>query len=115
MTIDTRADTGTRGGRVRVAGSSRDQRATPPSTPQAHVSHAPTTLIRAGVVETEASERLDLERVSPSLLRVTLDGRTLGFVEHVGRVYVALSGDYYDRAVEVAQTLDVARAARALA
>ncbi|RUR03300.1 hypothetical protein [Labedella endophytica] len=74
-----------------------------------------TALIRAGVVETPDHEALALERIAPSLVRVRRDGRTIGFVEHVGRVYVALAGEYYDRAVEVAQTLDVSHAARALA
>lgn len=74
-----------------------------------------TPLIHAGVVETEAHDELVLDRVSPSLLRITRGDRVVGFVEHVGRVYVALAGERYDRAVEVAQSLDVTRAARALA
>jgi hypothetical protein len=74
-----------------------------------------TTMIRAGVVATAGHDELVLERMSPSILKVSLDDRTLGFVEHVGRVYVALEGAHYDRAVEVAQSLDVAHAARALA
>jgi hypothetical protein len=74
-----------------------------------------TPLIHAGVVETEAHDELVLDRVSPSLLRITRGDRVMGFVEHVGRVYVALAGERYDRAVEVAQSLDVTRAARALA
>ncbi len=73
-----------------------------------------TATIRAGVVETEAHDELVLDRVTPSVLRVTTDDRVLGFVEHVGRVYVALSGERYDRAVEVAQSLDVTDAVRAL-
>jgi hypothetical protein len=72
-------------------------------------------MIRAGVVETAAHEELVLERLTPNVLRVSHDERVLGFVEHVGRVHVALAGPHYDRAVEVAQTLDVAAAARALA
>ncbi|RWZ59170.1 hypothetical protein ELQ92_12920 [Labedella populi] len=73
-----------------------------------------TPLIHAGVVETDAHDELVLDRVSPSLLRVAHGERVMGFVEHVGRVYVALAGERYDRAVEVAQSLDVTRAARAL-
>lgn len=76
---------------------------------------APSEAIHAGVVESAAHDELVLERVTPDVLRVTLDGRVLGFVEYAGRVNVALAGDRYDRAVEVAQTLDVAEAARALA
>lgn len=74
-----------------------------------------TALIRAGVVETPDHGTLALERIAPSLVRVRRDGHTLGFVEHVGRVYVALAGEHYDRAVEVAQSLDVSHAARAIA
>jgi hypothetical protein len=87
--------------------------AMPGSAPS--VSVASVDMIRAGVVETAAHEELVLERLTPNVLRVSHDERVLGFVEHVGRVHVALAGPHYDRAVEVAQTLDVAAAARALA
>jgi hypothetical protein len=108
MSIDTRPDTTTRSSRKPSSGLRTPAR----SAPQPAPIHTP--LIRAGVVQTPGHEELALERVTPSVLRVTLDGRTLGFVEHVGRVYVALAGDRYDRAVEIAQTLDVAAAARSL-
>ncbi|RWZ51032.1 hypothetical protein ELQ90_09545 [Labedella phragmitis] len=107
MTLDIHS-TRTAAGRARAAAA----RTTPESTTRSVSTHS--TLIRAGVVETVAHEELVLDRVSPSLLRVMRDDRVLGFVEHVGRVYVALSGEHYDRAVEVAQSLDVTRAARSL-
>lgn len=44
--------------------------------------------------------RMDVDRYE-----VTVDAATVGFVEVVGAVFVALSGPRYDRAVEVAQTL----------
>ena len=87
----------------------------PATVSTATVSTATGDMIRAGVVETAAHEELVLERVTPNVLRVSSDECVLGFVEHVGRVQVALAGPHYDRAVEVAQTLDVAAAARALA
>ena len=107
MSIDTRQNTGIRPGRSTSAPLR--------GTGRTSTSHATTSLIRAGVVETPAREELTLERVNPRLLRILKQGAVIGYVEHVGRVYVALSGEHYDRAVEVAQTLDVARAARALA
>lgn len=113
MSIDTRPGTGTRP--LRGSAPVRSTLAPSQRTPSSHTTTAHTALIRAGVVETAGHDALVLERVTPSMLRVLLDGRTVGFVEHVGRVYVALAGEHYDRAVEVAQTLDVAHAARALA
>lgn len=108
MTLDVHSTRQTSAVRSRTVGRSR----TAPETTRAVTEHS--TMIRAGVVETAEHEELALDRVSPSLLRVTRGEHTLGFVEHVGRVYVALSGSRYDRAVEVAQSLDVTRAARAL-
>lgn len=52
-----------------------------------------------------------VERVSPSLLKVVHHGATIGFVEKVGPVFVALIGAHYDRAVEVAQYRELERAA----
>jgi hypothetical protein len=123
MSIDTRPGTARRAARPAAAQHSRTpsaHRSVVVPTPAASVS-APSVsvtsrdMIRAGVVETTAHEELVLERVTPNVLRVSIDERVLGFVEHVGRVHVALAGPHYDRAVEVAQTLDVAAAARALA
>lgn len=108
MTLDihsTRKSAGTRSvGRRRTAVVA--------GTVSAVSTHTP--LIHAGVVETDAHDELVLDRVSPSLLRVSRGEQVVGFVEHVGRVYVALAGERYDRAVEVAQSLDVTRAARSL-
>jgi hypothetical protein len=123
MSIDTRPGTARRAARTAAPQHTRTpsaHRSVVVPTPAASVS-APSVsvtsrdMIRAGVVETTAHEELVLERVTPNVLRVSIDERVLGFVEHVGRVHVALAGPHYDRAVEVAQTLDVAAAARALA
>jgi len=53
-----------------------------------------------------------VERLSPSLLKVIENGATVGFIEKAGPVFVALAGDRYDRAVEVAQHRELDRAAR---
>lgn len=53
-------------------------------------------------------------RVGEHLYRVEDHGRTCGWVEEVGRVYVALVGPRYDRCVEVAQTLTLERATSAV-
>jgi hypothetical protein len=50
------------------------------------------------------------ERVDVDRYRVVSAGCPVGFVEVVGAVFVVLSGDRYDRAVEVAQTLLFERA-----
>lgn len=127
--MESRATTRTKGGdmSIHTEDTRRSTRArTSPATGTARRSaaahtatrSAPTThtaLIRAGVVETPDHDALALERITPSLVRVRRGDLTIGFVEHVGRVYVALAGERYDRAVEVAQTLDVSHAARALA
>jgi hypothetical protein len=46
-------------------------------------------------------ELVDLDRYA-----VRDRGRTVGFIDVVGAVFVALHGSRYDRAVEVLQTLD---------
>lgn len=48
-------------------------------------------------------ERIDLDRYE-----VRAGGATVGFIDVVGAVFVALAGRRYDRAVEVLQTLDFA-------
>ena len=55
-------------------------------------------------------ERIDLDRYE-----VRANGVTVGFVDVVGAVFVVLSGERYDRAVEVLQTLDFAAAIRSVA
>ena len=51
--------------------------------------------------------------VRPDLIEVVVGGDTIGYIEMVGNVFVALKGGRYDRAVEVAQSMsiDVAHAA----
>ena len=53
-------------------------------------------------------------RISPQLLSFVGDGTTIGFVEKVGPVYVALSGPHYAAAVEVAQSRELEKAAQAV-
>jgi hypothetical protein len=55
-------------------------------------------------------ERVDIDRYV-----VLVHGTTVGFVDVVGAVFVALSGPRYARAVEVLQTLDFAAAVDAVA
>ncbi len=50
------------------------------------------------------------ERVDVDRYRVTSGSCTAGFVDVVGAVFVVLAGDRYDRAIEVAQTLQFERA-----
>lgn len=54
-------------------------------------------------------ELVDIDRY-----RVIADGRTVGFIDVVGAVFVALAGPRYARAVEVLQTLDFAAAVAAV-
>lgn len=53
-------------------------------------------------------------RISQQLISFVDGGTTIGFVEKVGPVYVALAGERYDRAVEVAQSRELERAAQSL-
>lgn len=48
---------------------------------------------------------VSLATVRPDLVEVTVDRRTLGYIEQAGGVFVALAGIRYDLAVEVHQTL----------
>lgn len=49
-------------------------------------------------------------RIDDHLVRIEFGDHTAGFVEEVGRVYVALAGVHYDRSVEVGQALSLERA-----
>lgn len=50
---------------------------------------------------------LSLRTVRPDLVEATLRGRTLGYLEIVGNVFVVLRGERYDIAVEVLQTMTI--------
>lgn len=52
-----------------------------------------------------ARTKLPWTRIDLDLYEITRAGSTVGFVEVVGPVFVALSGPRYDRAVEVRQEL----------
>lgn len=54
-------------------------------------------------------ERIDIDRYE-----VSTAGSTVGFIDVVGAVFVALAGPRSDRAVEVLQTLDFAAAVRSI-
>lgn len=58
----------------------------------------------------EQAPRIVWERVDTDRYRVSVDGVARGYVDVVGFVFVSLSGCRYDRAVEVAQSRDFARA-----
>lgn len=58
----------------------------------------------------EQAPRIVWERVDTDRYRISVDGVARGYVEVVGSVFVSLSGCRYDHAVEVAQSLDFARA-----
>jgi len=46
-----------------------------------------------------------VEHFRDNAVRVTIQGRTIGYIEVVGRLFVSLAGHRYDRAVEVRQSL----------
>jgi hypothetical protein len=50
----------------------------------------------------------------PDLVEVVVGRRTVGYLEVVGNVFVALRGERYDRAVEVAQSMSIQVAHAAL-
>ena len=52
--------------------------------------------------------------VRPDLVEVVVGGETVGFIEMVGQVFVALAGNRYDLAVEVAQSVTIEVAHQAL-
>ncbi|CAN7165404.1 hypothetical protein LJR045_000237 [Microbacterium sp. LjRoot45] len=54
---------------------------------------------------TEPLPRIVWERIDTDAYAVSFGGHTVGFVDVVGRVFVALGGARYDRAVEIAQSL----------
>lgn len=47
---------------------------------------------------------VEIEHYDDEVVRVVLAGRTIGFVETVGRVFVGLGGHRFDRAVEIRQS-----------
>lgn len=53
-------------------------------------------------------------RIGPDRYEITRSGETLGFIDVEGAIFVALSGQRYDRAVEARQALTFADAVRAL-
>lgn len=60
------------------------------------------------------STHSEVRSIAPDRLRVELDGEVVGFIDIVGQVYVALLGNMYPYAVEIAQTLDPNAAADAI-
>ena len=50
----------------------------------------------------------------PGVHRVELDGETVGYVQKEGTVYVALCGGVYNTSCEVAQSLSLETAVRAV-
>lgn len=50
----------------------------------------------------------------PGVHRVELDGRTVGYVQNEGRVFVALCGSVYNTSCEVAQSLKLDTAVQAV-
>lgn len=69
---------------------------------------------RMPVAPPAAGSRAAWERVDPDCYRVHRNGRTVGWVDVVGALFVVLRGERYDRAVEVCQVLDFDRAIAAL-
>ena len=57
----------------------------------------------------------EITQISAELIQITESGTVLGYVEITNGVFVALAGARYDRAVEVAQALDLDRAVAAFA
>ena len=56
----------------------------------------------------------DVSRRDEGLYEVVSGETFLGFVERAGRIYVALAGTRYDRAVETGQALSLSAAAAML-
>lgn len=57
----------------------------------------------------------EITQIAADLIEISASGSVLGFVEITNGVFVALAGERYDRAVEVAQALDLDRAVAAFA
>lgn len=70
--------------------------------------------ITAPQITTAATPRTEVRSIAPERLRVELNGEVVGFIDIVGHVHVALLGNMYPYAVEIAQTLDADSAARAV-
>lgn len=68
-------------------------------------------------VAAETPDVLDLrwERIAPERYRALRGEECVGFVDVVGAVFVVLAGARYDRAEEIAQTLDFDRVTELLA
>lgn len=60
-------------------------------------------------VETPDVLELRWERIAPERYRALRGEDCVGFVDVVGTVFVVLAGSRYDRAEEIAQTLDFDR------
>lgn len=60
-------------------------------------------------VETPDVQELRWERIAPERYRALRGEDCVGFVDVVGAVFVVLAGSRYDRAEEIAQTLDFDR------
>ena len=60
----------------------------------------------------ESRTDLTVALVTEDVYSVMTERDTLGFVQKVGTVYVALSGDILSHAVEVGQSLSLERAVR---
>ncbi|MDR6200699.1 hypothetical protein QE374_002608 [Microbacterium sp. SORGH_AS428] len=63
----------------------------------------------AGTAETPDVLELRWERIAPERYRALCGEECVGFVDVVGAVFVVLAGARYDRAEEIAQTLDFDR------
>jgi hypothetical protein len=70
--------------------------------------------ITAPQITTSTTARATVRSISPERLRVELNGEVVGFIDIVGHVHVALLGNMYPYAVEIAQTLDSDSAAHAV-
>lgn len=68
----------------------------------------------AGDVGTVPASEPLLERRGFDSYAVSVGGSVVGFVDVVGRIYVVSQGCRYDRAVEIAQVLDLSTAVRRL-
>lgn len=84
-------------------------RATYPSViPADRAETTVSTAALQGSAATDAANPLvECERLRADCYAVSVDGMVIGYVDVIGRVHVALRGARYDRAVEVAQQLDL--------
>ncbi len=65
------------------------------------------TPVTAPPATAPAGPTLTTQRVLDDVYRVLEDGRTVGYIQLAGPIFVSLLGEVYNTSVEVAQCLDL--------